>query len=585
MKIIKLLNKKILSILIIFTLFLSSNTNAEDEPADIWDLEKKIEENNSNTISESIEGSEINIQKEDNSSANKINIIESNELKNNKIDIVGLYDPEENGLKIDMWSNSNGDEIKLILNKLNKMNLSDDAKEILEIVLLTNTYFPKINITEEEFINYKTNFLIKNSDKNLIKLYLIKNSNNIYNSNLIKFYINSYLQNADLENACNIFNEINFYDDDYINKFKIYCLINEEKREQAQLLFDLNKESGFTDEFYENKFNFLMKYVEQPNEEISDKNILNFHLSHRTIPDFTYQPKNNTPDFIWKYLSSSNLLENIDLIDLEDIEKISLIEKATHEKNYSEKELFELYKRFQFNINQLLNVKDSYKLLKNYEGRALLYQRLILTEDEIQILDLSYKLKESFIKDNIENAFSSELKRVLSKVTQEQVPSNFSSFYNDNLVYQPLKKKNTKINNKIIHQSKLLKYFEEQDDIEKVENDLNKLLKSIKKNKDYNVSIKDLILLESLISDGVVISKKYKTMFNFEQSNIPTDIQLLLSNNEIGMVLLRLIEIIGEDDLENLDPDSLYFITSILNKLNLDSIRNKLLLKVLPLKI
>ena len=37
--------------------------------------------------------------------------------------------------------------------------------------------------------------------------------NNIYNSNLIKFYINSYLQNADLENACNIFNEINFYEE------------------------------------------------------------------------------------------------------------------------------------------------------------------------------------------------------------------------------------------------------------------------------------------------------------------------------------------------------------------------------------
>ena len=157
--------------------------------------------------------------------------------------------------------------------------------------------------------------------------------------------------------------------------------------------------------------------------------------------------------------------------------------------------------------------------------------------------------------------------------------------YNDNLINEPLEKKNIKINNKIIHQSKLLKYFEEQYDIEKVENDLNKLLKSIKKNKDYNVSIKDLILLESLISDGVVISKKYKTMFSFDQSNIPTDIQLLLSNNETAMVLLRLIEIIGEDDLENLDPDSLYFITSILNKLNLDSIRNKLLLKVLPLKI
>ena len=74
-------------------------------------------------------------------------------------------------------------------------------------------------------------------------------------------------------------------------------------------------------------------------------------------------------------------------------------------------------------------------------------------------------------------------------------------------------------------------------------------------------------------------------MFNFDQSNIPTDIQLLLSNNEIGMVLLRMVEIIGEDDLENLDLDTLYFMTSILNKLNLDSIRNQLLLKVLPLKI
>ena len=91
--------------------------------------------------------------------------------------------------------------------------------------------------------------------------------------------------------------------------------------------------------------------------------------------------------------------------------------------------------------------------------------------------------------------------------------------------------------------------------------------------------------MESLISDGVEIPKKYKNMFKFNQSIVPTDIQLLINNNEIGMVLLRLVEIIGEDDLENLDSDSLYFMTTLLNKLNLDSIRNNLLLKVLPLKI
>ena len=585
MKILKLLNKKYLSIFVVFILTFFSHLRAEDEPVDIWNLEKKVEQNSSVIVSENNESNEIKIEVEKSDPNSTINTIDSDTLKENKISIVGLYDPEDHGLNINMWSYSNGKEIKSILKKLNKMNLSKDAKEILDIVLLTNSYFPEENITEEEFIDFKTNYLIDNNDKNLIKLYLTKNANNIYNSKLIKFFLNEHLENADLEGACKIFDEINYFSNDYINKFKIYCLINQNQREEAQLLFDLNKETGLEDEFFENKFNFLMEYIEKNDGNVSDENILNFHLSHRTSTEFIYQPSENSSKFIWKYLSSSNLLENVNTVDLEDGEKISLIEKATHDKNYKEEELFELYKRFQFNINQLLNVKDSYKLLQSYEGRALLYQRLILTKDTNDLLDLSYKLKESFIKDDIENAFNNELKEILSTIRPEEISSNYSSFYFDNLNVQTLKEKNIKINNKIIHQSKLLKYFEEKYETKKVQDDLNKLLKSIKKNKDYSVSTKDLILLESLVSDGIKISKKYKNMFNLNQSHIPTDIQLLLNNNEVGMVLLRLVEIIGEDDLENLDSDSLYFMTSILNSLNLDSIRNNMLIKVLPLKI
>ena len=51
------------------------------------------------------------------------------------------------------------------------------------------------------------------------------------------------------------------------------------------------------------------------------------------------------------------------------------------------------------------------------------------------------------------------------------------------------------------------------------------------------------------------------------------------------MVLLRIVEIIGEDDLNELGPDTLYFIISVLNQLNIDPIRNNILLKVLPLKV
>ena len=270
---------------------------------------------------------------------------------------------------------------------------------------------------------------------------------------LIKHYVDHYLSISDLENACSIFNEVENIEDDYLTKFKIYCLINQDKREESQLIFDLKKEQGFVDTFFEKKFNLLMGYeVINENDpfsgkEISEKNILDFHLSHRTDPDFSYIPNEKTSKLIWKYLLSSNLLDKVDQIDLDDEEKIRLIENATHNKIYTEQELFDLYKRFQFNIDQLLTVKDTYKLLPSFQGRALLYQRLILTLDTEERLDLSLKLKESFIEDEIGNAFSEELSNILKQIKLENVPSNYSTFYERNLITDYSKPKKIKYNN------------------------------------------------------------------------------------------------------------------------------------------
>ena len=585
MKISKLLNKNYLSIFIILFILLNSFVAAEDEPVDIWNLEKKLEENKSEIILQDNDisvNSTIQIQT---NQSNEFEIVKGNKLNSNNINLAGLYDPAENGLTIDMWFNSDGNEIVSIFKRINKIKLSNDAKEILDIALLTNSYFPKKNISEDKFLNYKTDYLIQNGNLELIKLYLLKNQNNSNNSKLLRYYVEEYLSNSDLENACSIFNEINLLNDDYLTKFKIYCLINENRTEEAQLQFDLMKELDFNDEFFEKKYNFIMGYTSDDEKQISDKNILDFHLSHRTNPQFQYIPSKNTSKIIWRYLSSSNLLENIDEIDLEDIEKLSLIEQATHEGNYSEKELLDLYKRFQFTINQLLSVKDTYKLLPTVQGRALLYQRLLLTKDPEQILDLSSKLKDSFVSENIENAFKKELSKMLGKINVEDIPSNYSTFYTKNLINQNPKKFKIKINNKIIYQSKLLNYFKESYNIKKVEKDTNDLIKSIKKNKKYFVSTKDLMLLESLQSDGVKISKKYLKLFQFNQSDIPTDLQLLINNNEIGLVLLRFVEILGEDEFINLGSDTIYFMVDALNRLNIDSIRNNILLKVLPLKV
>ena len=121
--------------------------------------------------------------------------------------------------------------------------------------------------------------------------------------------------------------------------------------------------------------------MDEANKEISESSILDFHLAHRTNSEFEFEPKKETPQLIWKYLSASNLLFNIQDIEITDIDKISTIEKAVHDKNYSEEELFEFYKKFQFTINQLLNTKQTYKSLPSIEAKALVYQRALLTEE------------------------------------------------------------------------------------------------------------------------------------------------------------------------------------------------------------
>ena len=81
------------------------------------------------------------------------------------------------------------------------------------------------------------------------------------------------------------------------------------------------------------------------------------------------------------------------------------------------------------------------------------------------------------------------------------------------------------------------------------------------------------------------ISKKYDSLYEVKQSEMPADIQTMIDNNEIGAALLRIIEVIGPDKIENIDEDTVYFIINTLNQLNVDLIRNRLLLKVLPLKV
>ena len=583
---LKLLNKKYLLVLLLYLFF--EFTAQSQEPIDIWNIEEKnkienIDVDESSEIKNATQNSVYKMQSEKD---DEQNIKEDQTIVSKKVKIIGLYDPAENGLDINMWSNSNGDQILNIFKRINKMNLSKDATEILNILFLTNAHYPEINISKDQFLELKSNWLIKDANLELIEKYLLKNQVINDHPKLTKLLVDDYLSRSKIKKACEIFSNIKeLIVDEYLSKFNIYCLINNDKKEEAQLLLDLKKEQGFEDKFYEKKINFLIGYSDQPDLEISENTILDFHLSHRTNPKFKFEPKDSTSNKIWKYLSTSNLLDDIENIELKNEEKIKSIEKATHNKNYAEKELFELYKRFQFNINQLLNIRESTKVLSTTEARALIYQGiLITTETENKIL-LMNALKNSFKNEGIEKAFDVELRAFLKEIKKEEVPSNLTSFYNNYTDEDKVELKKIKINNKVLHQSKLINYFKDKGSIKNIVKDLDSSLKKIKKNKKYFFSKKDVILVEALKSDGVEVSEKYRDLYEIEDSEIPSDIQIFINSNDMAAAILRIIEVIGQDEIEAVDEDTLYFIINTLNQLDADPIRNRILLKVLPLKV
>ena len=585
MKILKLLNKKYFSILLIVLIGFTSS--AEEQPVDIWNIENKKINDTSKAENEEKDNSTDETNIYNMQSQKKTDTIEQLENLNTKdIKIFGLYDPEDHGLDLNMWSNSDGDQLKNLITKLNSMKLSEDATEIVNISLLTNAYSPKKNISEKEFLKFKSDWLIKNSNLVLIEEYLIKNQIMNLHPKLTKYLVDQYLSNANVEKSCEIFSKnFELLKDDYLSKFNMYCLIYMNQKDEAQIIFDLKKEMGFKDKYFEDKLNYLLGYSSKVDDKISQNSILEFHLAHKTNPNFSFEPNDSTDKLIWRYLSSSNLLLSMKKIETSELEKISVLEKATHNKNYSETDLFEVYKRFQFNINQLLNAEATYKSLSNIEARALIYQKVLLESEMIERLKHLKILKNLFKNDNIGDAFDIELKKFLAEINPTDVPDNLTSFYYTNIKINNNRVDQIKFNNDVLHQSKLINYFNGDFSKSKIKKEVENFLKKIKKNKKYFLSKNDQIFLESLKADGVEISNKYDDLYEINNSEIPSDMQVMINNNEKGTAMLRIAEVIGEDKLERIDEDTIYFIIMTLNRLNIDLIRNKILLKVLPLKV
>ena len=572
------LNKKFF---LFFILFISSSALYSEDEVDIWNKENLNKKNNTSeiqkTILQKIE-SKIDINAEAPSEIE----ISSNSKKLNINPIYGIYDPSENNLTLDMWLNSEGTKVKDTIDRIGKVKLSPFAEEIFINTLFTISNLPDRNITDKEFVNYKIDWLIKNEKDDLISVFLNKNKNFPNKSKILKYLVDKNIAKANLREACK---KIDLIDKDikdlYLDQFKVMCLINNNKKNEAQLFLDLLREQKKPSKFFDDKIDYLLGVSTKENKKIDDSNLLNFYLSSISISDFAYIPNKKTDKKIWQYLIAADLINLNDFVDKDKIKKLEIVANTN---NLAKKYILEVYKNIKFNFNDLLNIDKVYVTFDSVNARALVYQKTLLSDNVETKLKYLFLLNDLFKKDNLPNVFKDHLNQELRKIDIEKIPLEYQERVAKNTFYEKKKKQGkVKYTNKNNKTSKVIKYYVEENFPKKnAEKELINAHKKIKKNKKYQISLKDLILFETLEKDNFSLPKEISFKKLSESNQPPIEFLNLIKNKETGLVLLRIVELIGEDDLLNLDSHTVYFINHLFIKSGLTKFRNKIITTVLP---
>ena len=279
-------------------------------------------------------------------------------------------------------------------------------------------------------------------------------------------------------------------------------------------------------------------------------------------------------------MNAANLIQ---LDDANDKQKIKSLELAANKDQFDREKIFNIYSKISFDLNSLIKAEDIYQTFDNIEARALIYQKYLLSDSEENKVRLLFLLKDLFRKDNLSNVFVKFLSDKLVEIDYEKIPKSYQEIVQKNIVTdEDFKLGKIKFNDKILHRSRLLKYFQNEIDQKKAQKDFIKIFKKIRKNKKYFFSAKDLALVESLVNDGFDIPKDFNYQKISKKYSIPSNLLKLAKGDESAFLTLKLVEIIGEDEAYDLDPETIYFITHLLNQNNLKKIRNEILISALP---
>ena len=100
-------------------------------------------------------------------------------------------------------------------------------------------------------------------------------------SKAVQYLVDNNISSANIKQGCE---KIKFIDakikDSYLEKFKIYCLVFDNKKAEAQLLLDLLREQNQSSKFYDDKINFFLGVTDKTSEKLIKKSFKFLSLKH-----------------------------------------------------------------------------------------------------------------------------------------------------------------------------------------------------------------------------------------------------------------------------------------------------------------
>ena len=419
-------------------------------------------------------------------------------------------------------------------------------------------------------------YLAKTKDSKLIDSVIDQNNLLLNNEKLLDFLVNNYFSSYQIDKACkyavNMGAEIKNFE---LQKFKIFCLVKNKENKKALANLELMRESGFKDDFFIQKINYLLGMLLARQGEENTDTLINIHLSSLANPDFNPSFavfKNDASKtkyfFNSPFLSKSPIFNTKqDSLTDDDFELIRFLEEGSNIESFPLEKLYALYKKIVFKIDDLLVPHEAFAKYHPVKGRALLYQSILLTRDQQQRLKLIELIKDNYNKNNLAKLGNKVYFSFISSIDKKYLSNEVIQKIFENS--QNSKPNNAKVLNNV-------KYFHQSDVVtllfdKKINQNQKKNLEqfaSLLDSKKYQATEKDIVLATLLAEQKTNLPSSLKKIINTDEIYIPNKIYDMIERKEYSKATLELVLLTQKlQDSKDYARDFL-IIVKILDRLN-----------------